>query len=131
MANGIIPETMAATHYLELSDTDGHLWLAPLAVVTALRAAGISSVTVTIGLTADPPEPQLTVTQAAQRLMQDMRPATDAADAARLFRAAKAMITRACNSGRLVHDGVGHQRRIEVDSLDAWCLARRRKADLD
>lgn len=131
MDTGSIPETTAPTHYLELADTEGHLWLAPTAVVNAMRASGLSSVTVTIGLTAEPPEPQLTVTQAAQRLVQDMRPASDEADARRLFSEAKSTISRACNRGLIRHKGERAQRRIDPESFDAWCLQRRRRADLD
>lgn len=79
----------------------------------------------------EPPRPWLTVTMAAHQLLQDMRPSRDAADHNRLLRAAKAMITRACNSGHIVHNGIGHQRHIEPDSFGVWCLARRRRADLD
>lgn len=78
----------------------------------------------------EPTRPWLTVTEAAQLLRRDLRPAIDAADDARLLSEAKAAVSRTCNRGQIRHEGARGQRRLDPESFDAWCLARRRRADL-
>lgn len=119
MAAFSIPETTALTHYVELADAEGRLFLVPTATVNALRAAGLTSLNTTIALTADPPERWLTVTEAAVAHMSDIDGLTLAV--------AKANVSRACREEKLVSRGEGTLRRIEPKSLAAWRLAERER----
>lgn len=130
MATRIIPETTAPTHYVELADSDGRLVLVPAATWHALRSAGVESITVQLSRGGDAGV-ELTVTEAARQLMCDLRPPIDRADEERLLMQAKAAICRACERGQLRSRGARRARRIDAASFAEWCLARRRRADLD
>lgn len=132
MATLSIPETSAPAHYVELTDSDGRLVLVPLATIRALQVAGVSIIQVPVpGVDSWAKKSGLTVTEAAQQLIQDMRPPVDDADRESLLRQAKAAICRACARGQIQSEGTRTERRIDPQSLAAWCLARRRRADLD
>ena len=112
--------TEARTDYMQVADSDGRLWLIPAATRNHLLANGISSLTVTIGLNpAQPPQPWLTVSEAARLHVSDV-------DGINL-RAATMKIPRACTKGQIVCSGTNSRRRIEPNSLDAWRLEQREK----
>lgn len=119
MADRIIPETTAPTHYVELTDREGRLVLLPLATVRSLRSVGQTSITMTIDLTSEPSQPWLTVTEAARLHLEDV-------DGMTLERA-KVKICRACEQGIVLSNGKGIQRRIEPNSLAAWRLKERER----
>ena len=123
MAGSSIPhETTAPTHYCELVDVEGRLILLPAATVWAMRARGLSSITLTVSLDGAPPRPWLTVSEAARLHCDDVDGMT--------IPRAKVRISRACSRGEVVATGEGVARRIEPTSFDAWRLKEREK-DLD
>lgn len=114
-----VHETVAQVHFIELTDAEGRLFLVPAATVNALRLAGLSSVTVTIGLTSEPPQRWLTVTEAARQHLDDVDGLT--------LTVAKAKVSRACREGKIASTGEGTARRIDPTSLAAWRLAERER----
>lgn len=129
---GSVPQTRAEIDLVWLTDGNGRPIGLPAVTVEHLRSSGLASVQLDVNLyPAQPPKPWLTVTEAAQQLVSDMRPPCDEADAKRLLSTAKGEVARACATGQLRSDGVRSRRRIDPESLDTWCLARRRRADLD
>ena len=69
----------------------------------------------------------LTVAEAARQHLIDLPVPVDAEDEKRLFQAAKAKISAACNAGHIVSHGVGRDRRIDPESFAAWRLRQRDK----
>jgi len=114
-----IPETTAPTHYVELADTEGRLVLLPRATIDAMLAAGRTSLTMTISLTAEPPQPWLTVTEAAKQHLEDVDGITLAV--------AQAKVSRACREGKIVSTSEGTLRRIDPVSFAAWRLGERER----
>lgn len=119
MATFSIPETTATTHYVELADSEGRLVLLPRATVDAVLAAGRTSIVMTISLTAEPPQPWLTVTEAAKLHLDDVDGLT--------LPVAQAKVSRACRDGKVVSTGEGTLRRIDPKSLAAWRLQERER----
>lgn len=119
MAAGIIPETTASAHFVELADSQGRLVLLPRATVDALLSAGQTTVELTISLTTEPPRPWLTVTEAARLHLNDVDGIT--------LEVAQAKVSRACRESKIVSVGEGTRRRIDPVSLDAWRLAERER----
>lgn len=131
MAEFSLSSARARVDLAQLHDAEGRLVLLPTPTVAYYLSQGHTSVTLTVNLAPGVRSGGwLTVTEAARRMLPDLRPAQDAADERRLLSEAKANITRACNRGRIRHEGRGPRRRIDPQSFDAWCLARRRRADL-
>lgn len=137
MADRIIPETTALSHFVELADSQGRLVLLPRVMVDTMRTTGQTSIALTINLTAEPqqarptgfiaetrttvesPRPWLTVSEAARLHLNDVDGITLAA--------AKVKISRACQQGKIISTGEGFRRRIDPVSLDAWRLAERER----
>jgi hypothetical protein len=71
--------------------------------------------------------PWITSAEAARLHVTDMRPALDDEDARALLLAAKKRISRACQSGQVRCTGVGFDRRVDPDSLDAWRIHMRQR----
>lgn len=119
MAAFSIPETTAPTHYVELADSEGRLVLLPRAMVDAMLTAGRTSISMTISLTSEPPQPWLTVTAAAKLHLDDVDGITLAV--------AQAKVSRACREGTIVSTGEGTLRRIDPTSFAAWRLRERER----
>ena len=118
MSANIIPPTRAETQYEQLCDSEGRLILLPSAMVALFRAMGMASLTVTVSLgAAESVEPWLTLTQAAQRHLDDVDGMT--------FSKARMRITRACASGAIVSRAERSARRIDPTSFAAWRLKAR------
>lgn len=125
MAVFSIPETTAPTHYVELADSEGRLVLLPRAMVDAMRAAGRTTISMTIGLTAEPSPPWLSVTEAAELHLEDLPPAQDERERHKQLLTARANISRACSEGKIACVGEGPARRVNPNSLAAWRLMQR------
>lgn len=125
MAAFTIPETTAPTHYVELADSEGRLVLLPRATVSAMLAAGRTSISMIISLTSAPPQPWLSVTEAAKLHIQDLPPAANEEERRQQLLTARASISRACSEGKIVCIGEGTSRRLNPDSLATWRLIQR------
>lgn len=126
MSSFIIPSTCADTQYEQLSDSDGRVWLMATAAVQVLRARGYKTFQPLVYLTAGvDPDPWLTVTEAAQRVLDE-----DVIFGASI-KAVKVIISRACTNGEIISNGEGRDRRIEPASLNSWLLKRRQEENND
>ena len=118
MADVSLPKTCANVEFVQLADVEGRLVLIPEPAYRQLVATADGMLTIHIPVGKDTVE-WLTVTEAAKAHLDDVDGLT--------LPIAKARISRACDSGQIVHVGRGTKRRIEPTSFAAWRLKEREK----
>lgn len=124
MSNGIIAPTCANTQYEQLSDDQGRLFLFPSAALDAVRATGITTLTLTIPLCVSEEPQWLTLSDAARLHESDVDGMT--------FDKARSRIRRAIDCGQIHTVDCDGARKIDFDSLSAWRLkAREHNLDED